>query len=151
MTIALDTTKIDFDRISTPTKVIALLDEIRQERGDDYKYETRSYRDEDGDLRGGVCDYVRNGEASCIVGTALAKIGVPLEWLHQFDQDSEVEGSSSQGAGAVLERLENVASVNISTDTIRLMEEAQGSQDNGYPYETVMDTVTNYAQRWDLI
>lgn len=51
-----------------------------------YRYERRPMELPDGTmLIGGVCDYVRDGKPSCIVGHVLFRAGVPIEILMVLD------------------------------------------------------------------
>src|SRR5262245_61148054 len=83
-------------------------------------------------LRGGKCDYVRDGKPSCIVGHVLAELGVPLDRLRRADQAFMGAGL---GSSELLDELENDEIVNVVDPEVRsVLSEAQYLQDYGTPW-----------------
>lgn len=102
---------------STKEYVTRLMEEAVAERGSDYQYDTLS-----------GCDYVRDGEPSCIVGCVLAAAGVPLDKLHQY------EGTSASMV------VDAVAPHEWADPDIRsALELAQESQDSGRPWGEALE------------
>lgn len=54
------------------------------EAGRDHVYELRV----DDDYNLGVCDYVRDDQPSCLIGQALARVGVPVDVLARYEGKS---------------------------------------------------------------
>ena len=64
----------------TPEGFLATLDEILYEYGGDYNYFTAH------DLPIGQCFYVINDQPACIIGVALHKLGVSIDYLKKEGQ-----------------------------------------------------------------
>lgn len=64
----------------TKSKALELLEAAVAERGADYVYERDGTRQS-----GPGCTYVRGGQPSCLIGLAMAKAGVPIEQLAEWD------------------------------------------------------------------
>lgn len=112
---------------------LALIKLAVAEKGEEYTYSTN---------RG--CDYYRDGAPSCIVGHALAYLGVPVEALRRLDEaDYEYEdedgyettpGSTDIDTLADVGALEALSGVRIDTDAQRVFSVAQKNQDQGVPW-----------------
>lgn len=112
--------------------LVSLMDAVVTERGRDFIYRRP------GGGNHSPCLYVNKAtnEPSCLFGTMLAKAGVPLEWLGQFQAD----GTHTMGADGVLAKLGVAWS---TSDTFRVLGsavmDAQMAQDSGKPYGPILD------------
>jgi len=68
----------------TKDQAFELLDQAVIKLGADNEYKRGGSQ-----LSGPSCVYVRNGEASCIVATALAIAGVPVEVMAEWDKETD--------------------------------------------------------------
>lgn len=96
---------------------------IVEEFGENYVYD-RGERDR--------CDYVREGEPSCLVGKFLAAQGVSLERLEKADTSGVF--SDGLSAGELLEQLRKEGVIQITPGVLRFLGDLQGRQDFGTPW-----------------
>lgn len=102
----------------TYTTAVEILDGLVEEFGSDYVYTKSEF---------GKCDYVRDGEPSCIVGHVLVKVGVPIERLRQADTACFGGGI---GAGKLLIELEDEGTLKYDSYARVLLRQAQDAQDD---------------------
>lgn len=137
------------------SKALELLHKAVDEKGNDYVYPRGT------GLASQTCTYERNGEPSCIVGHALAYVGVPVEHLKVLDslsdpaigndttiatleEDYEVGAEASYfdpetdiGPSAWLETNDDVV---LTEEALLVFATAQNRQDAGTPWgEAVRD------------
>lgn len=93
---------------------------------------------------GGTCQYVRGGAPSCIIGTALAHLGVPLEVLEKIDNsdDPTVVGGSD------FARILHQADVTFAPHVRPVMAVAQIIQDSGGTWGDARDKARQKAAEW---
>lgn len=117
----------------TISTAVEILDELVEEFGSDYVYESTD----------GRWHYVRDGKPSCIVGHVLAKVGVPIERL-------EVADTALFGAGMAAATLlcrlaeEEVLTCDVPTGT--LLSEAQYNQDARETWADSVKAAKRYAR-----
>lgn len=106
----------------TITKEDALraLREAVAEKGAEYVYELENDLDS--------CKYVKDGEASCLVGNALHRLGVPIEVLTELDYAYLGNTSATIDQTAALDVL-MAHSVTLSSEAVTALQNAQRSQD----------------------
>ncbi len=104
---------MDFASI-TDEQYMQALEDVVDERGSDFVYDSSE-----------SCQYVRNGESSCLVGAALFKLGVPLETLSEWDSRVS-EGRSST--------FDDIAPEGVSPRIVRAYTVAQSRQDCNETY-----------------
>jgi hypothetical protein len=99
---------------------IAALRAVVAEFGPDHVYERGA---------GGACEYVRDDQPSCLIGQALHRIGVDLDFL------DEREGN---GASDVMRDVRG-----FSTIVMFGADDAQGAQDNFYTWGEALSRFEN--------
>lgn len=99
--------------------VKAELQKALEVRGEDYVYPKVD----------GYCNYVRDGEPSCLVGVVLHALGVPVERLEKADR-FPVGGKS---AGALMRELD-AEGWTIPHEVRWIFANVQDEQDNGVPW-----------------
>lgn len=104
--------------------------EAVNEFGENYVYENSG--------EPGQCVYVLNGAPSCLVGHALHKLGVSLEFLREMDDGSE-ELAGSVPASSVALVLGGRHIANITEKARMAFMEAQGMQDEGNEWGYSLD------------
>jgi hypothetical protein len=117
-------------------QAIALLERAVQEKGADYTYtaiRVASY--------GEKCLYATPDKAapSCIVGHALAYVGVPVEKLFELDHLGDIGAIYELNTTPIHEdydedtptALVEIAGVHLTNEAEELFTEAQGNQDSG--------------------
>ncbi|MFD8018943.1 hypothetical protein ACFV6G_00740 [Streptomyces lavendulae] len=110
-----------FKQKTSDKAVISALREVVAERPD-YVYSSPDYMSEDDE--GGRCFYVHKDEdgnpvaAGCVVGAALYRLGVPLEWMEQLE-------------GRPASTLVGMLYPELSQRTVNVLSLAQSAQDNG--------------------
>lgn len=101
------------------TDVVYGLNTLVALKGEDYVYPQPE----------GICEYVREGEPSCIVGRFLHAVGVPLERLAKADSETHGGGIAAYD---LLRKLEVEGVVTFSGgDILHALAQAQLSQDDG--------------------
>lgn len=138
----------------TRENVTEALDRAVAKRGEDYVYPALSEAEKSiaFDLTGAIppsCSYVRDGEASCIVGTVLADLGVPLDVLHQHDY------AVAPSATLLLSYLVNDGHIEQVDEGIACaLHDAQSRQDQGTPWGRARDialrTLTKYPVKVEV-
>jgi len=101
----------------TTTNVLAALEAVVAERGAGWVYPDE-WRDD------GVCRYVVDGCPACIVGAALAHLGVPVDLLTAHE---------GVGAWALLESLGRTGAVTVVGPAVAMLYGVQVVQDGGPP------------------
>lgn len=99
------------------------------------------YKDPYSLKQGMGCRYVRSGKPSCIVGRALAELGVPLQVLKNLDNtfDSTIQNGGYgflRGNGVLLDAYAAEA-----------FAYAQGAQDGGDLWSVALDKAREQVQR----
>lgn len=100
---------------------LALLEAAVETRGADYVYDY-----DDG------CVYVRDGQPSCLIGTALALHGVPIGVLSGWDTAAAVDDSK------IFSIVDAGLAPFIDGDALRAFRAAQKTQDGGKPWATAL-------------
>lgn len=80
----------------------------------------------------GKCQYIKDGEGSCIVGQAYVELGVPVEYVKSWDS---VSYGNAIGAWQVVEREYE----NYSKYDKEWLDYVQECQDLGQPWELAVD------------
>lgn len=87
------------------------------------------------------CQYVYGDQASCLVGQALAKMGVPLDRL-QVGNSKEFGGEESMLADTLIKRLSDL--ITVGHDVMNVANRCQEAQDNDVPW----GPATEPARQW---
>lgn len=112
-------------------KALEALRKAVEERGEDYV-------DRDAVIEGGGgCVYVRNGQPSCIVGTALAIAGVPAGDMNY----------PRLGVIGLVGRLSGRGIAGFSSGATGVLREAQLAQDSGKPWGDALAA----AKEWSFL
>lgn len=121
--------------VSAPTveQLIEKLEECVNERGADYVYLTKAGNPPDG---GSGCDYVRNGQPSCLIGCAVHKLGVSVEELASHELATAV---------SLFTRL--WPNLRYDSLVVRVAQTAQNKQDNGKTWGEALTTAKEVAAR----
>lgn len=116
----------------TYATAVEILDGLVEEFGADYVYPQGE---------NGKCDYVRDGEPSCIVGHVLAKVGVPIERLKAAD--GAIMGGG-MAADALLGMLHNEGALQSNGSVRALLCEAQYRQDHSTSWGAAVRAAKHY-------
>ena len=101
----------------TYERALSLVNDEIKKMGHDYVYPTNA--------RGG-CDYIRNGEASCLVGRVLFGAGVDLFAVP--------EDTLKRHADDLFRRLDSTGALRIDDEAWSLLASLQAYQDQGVPW-----------------
>jgi hypothetical protein len=111
-------------------KAIALLEECVTERGEAYSY-TKEFGED-------VCKYVKDGKPACLIGLALTKVGVPINYLESFDS-----GLMTVKTVFESERQEDWLNIHdyvtIDLEGLHVLSRAQTLQDFGYTWGIALE------------
>lgn len=93
---------------------------------------------------GGECKYVRGGAPSCIIGTALAHLGVPLDALEEIDDSDD----PTVGGGSDFVRILRQADVTFAQHVLPVLAVAQITQDSGHTWGLAQEKARQKAAEW---
>lgn len=97
-----------------------------------------------GQVSPGECKYVRGGAPSCIIGTALAHLGVPLEVLEEIDDSDD----PTVGGGEDFLQILHEADVTFAPHVRPVLAVAQITQDSGRTWGQAQDKARQKAAEW---
>lgn len=112
-------------------------------RGADY-VDPATVQGATGWTNGGTCQYVRGGAPSCIIGTALAHLGVPLEVLEVIDNSDD----PTVGGGEDFLQILHEADVTFAQHVRPVLAVAQIIQDSGGTWGDARDKARQKAAEW---
>lgn len=92
---------------ASPDEVLALLEEVVAEYGEDYVYP--------GHNTTGGCVYTKDGAPSCLVGHALTRLGVPVDFLSEHNDFA----------------VSNIQRLTMDEEVLDMLQTAQETQDIG--------------------
>jgi hypothetical protein len=108
-------------------EAVSLVREIVEKYGEDYVYPQ-------GDL--GKCDYVREGQPSCLVGHVLVRKGVPIERLQKADK---LMGGAGVTAEMLLPELQMEEVLKTTDRAAIFLDTVQSGQDEGVAWGDALD------------
>ena len=86
------------------------------------------------------CYYVQNATPSCLIGHVLARRGVPIEAMAEFDPDSDSD--TAAGASEAVSWLLD----DVSTEALDILDFAQEHQDRRMAWGDVLQLTEAFAQ-----
>lgn len=129
----------------TRENVVKAIEEAVEAKGRAYVYPLLPEgADEYGEFEYAICTYVRDGQPSCIVGHALASLGVPVEILAGLDAPPGGTGAYRALTGLAKDRVIEYRAEDWEFITGFLLE-AQIHQDGGDSWGDALDKARSYV------
>ena len=123
-------------RFFSDEEVLKIADEVVAEAGHDYVYPVRTALG-----LGNGCDYVRDGECSCLIARIAHKMGAPIEWLATMENTSAMTVCGFPAEWVDLDRHTENTYFRVSKRAATALEVAQAAQDGGAPWSVALDRV----------
>lgn len=118
-------------------EVIETARQIVAEEGEDFVYERRAHPSYGG---AAVCLYVYEGQADCLAGRVLHRLGVPLDVMDK-NHNSQI--------GSLLFILESEGIAEVMDGMVCVfLSELQGAQDSGHKWGTSLNSAEKWAEKW---
>ena len=132
-------------RIYTDEQVVEIAERVVAEFGLDYVYPKRADQNA---TRSNGCDYVRDGQPSCLAGRIVHRMGMPLDMLAMFEGHGVQTVVGQARLLGVVDPYPNMERpISISNRAARALGMAQSMQDSGSTWGEALNDLKERISR----